>query len=97
MEIRKDKPLTAVFLLPHKSFEKIAKEYNIEFRKDDLLELADVFRNKGTWRRIYYLWNLGEKLGIEKEKRWSFIRDVYRVCVFYITAVKKMKELGILE
>jgi len=87
------KPKIAIFLLPHKSFTRIEKEYGVKFDKSTIRELANVFVDGSIEKCIEFLWNLAEKQGIEKDRRPNFIYDVCRATGFYIAALKKIEEV----
>jgi len=83
----------AVFLHPHKSFEKIKEEYGVDWSENELRKLADLM-TEGKRKEVFeFLCELGEKYGLKGRRLGSFVYDVLRTAIFYMQALEALKNV----
>ncbi len=86
----KDK--TAVFVLPHKGFDKISKEYNVKFSEAFLHNLGE-YIVKDQRKAFEITAEIGQKHGLKGKELGSFIYDVIRTAVFYKKAIEVIAQM----
>ncbi len=87
--IRRLDKLKDVFIIkmPCKSFDNIAKEYNVEFPKEFLDELADAMAREDYDRAVDLVMKFAEK-NVAEEKQDAFMMDILATAKFYATLGK---------
>ncbi len=78
----------AYFLHPHKSLDKIEREYKIKFSEEELNKLAELAIDLNLKELIAYIAELGQNKGIKGKDLGYFIYDVMRTCIFYAKAAE---------
>ena len=87
------KDVVAVALIPHKSFEKIKDEYGVEWKKEDLIKLADLLLEGNMNDAVSLLTTIALDHNLPEDKMKNFIKDTLRTAMFYIKALEKVKEI----
>jgi len=76
-----------ILLQPHKSLDRIEKEYGIKFEDRELEELADATVKAIREMKITPLAEkaeeIGKRKGLSGKELENFVADVTRTCMFY--------------
>ncbi len=87
--------IDAIFIVPHKSFEEIQKEYKIKLLEEEIKRIAKLTadflyaKKENSFKELLgCIVEIGYKKGLKGKNLGYFVYDILRTSIFYFKALE---------